>query len=444
MRKKIRNYLCIALSVACAAASLAGCDVRARFSALTDDVLQTEQTQEEGLGTQEAGQDEETETFGNAGKEETGRGKEAETNRQELHVLGERDEAAEQKEEAAGDDGGESGDTEASYADNYAYGTLDEAARTVYREALRAILEHRETVEVSATDTETLEKAYQAVCADYGGLFWVSGYAYTQYTRAGEPVGMDFKPKYTVDIDERKALQQQIDASVEELLAGVSIADSDYEKAKYVFEILVQNVDYDASVENNQNIISAFLSRATVCQGYACAAQYLLKLLGIQSAIVTGRANGESHAWNLVRLDGEYYYMDITWGNSRYLDEGSQTEKYVNYGYLAVTSEEIGRTHTPDDRLPLPDCTSMADNYFVREGRYFSEWAPEAIGALLSEAWNAGGMGTAVKFSSRELYAQAISYFIEEQHIADYCENITSIYYLEDEEQYILTFHLQR
>ena len=248
-------------------------------------------------------------------------------------------------------------------------------------------------------------------------------------------------PKYTMDSDEREEIQQQIDASVEELLAGISVQDSDYEKAKYVFEILVQNVDYDAEAENNQNIISAFLNRATVCQGYACATQYLLRLLGIQSAIVTGNANGESHAWNLVRLDGNYYYMDTTWGNSRYLDSDSQMEKYVNYNYLAITSEEISRTHILDNSFSLPECTHVEDNYFIKENRYFEEWNPESVGALLKESWNAGGGDVAVKFASPDLYAQALQYFITDQHIADYCENISSIFYLEDKELYVLTFH---
>ncbi len=323
---------------------------------------------------------------------------------------------------------------------NYAYSALGEEAKQVYNEMLTTILEHQESVEVSTLDQEVMEEAYRAVMADYGGLYWVSGYVYTQYTRGGEPTSMEFSPKYTMELAERERIQRQIDASVEELLAGISITDSDYEKAKYVFEILVQNVDYDSSAENNQNIISAFLNRATVCQGYACATQYLLRLLGIESVIVTGNANGESHAWNLVRLDGEYYYMDTTWGNSRYLDSSSQMEKYVNYNYLAITSEEISRTHAADSTFPLPECSSMKNNYFVRENKYFSDWNPEAVGGVLAAAWNEGG-DASVKFSSPELYDQALDYFITKQHIADYCENISSIYYLEDAELYVITFH---
>ena len=324
---------------------------------------------------------------------------------------------------------------------NYAYSTLDEETRIVYDEVLDAILSHEEEVSVSTVDTKILENAYKAVCADYGGLFWVSGYVYTQYTRGGKLVGMDFTPKYTMSHEERIGIQEQIDDSVEELLAGISVSNSDYEKAKYVFEILIQNVDYDASMENNQNIISVFLSRATVCQGYACATQYLLNKLGVPSTIVTGTAEGESHAWNLVRLDGNYYYMDTTWGNSRYLDDSSQIEKYVNYSYLAVTSEEISRTHVLDSSFPLPECTSMENNYFVREGKYFTEWNPENVGSLFAQAWSQGGGGMSVKFSSPELYQQAIQYFIADQHIADYCEKISSIYYLEDPEQYVLTIN---
>ncbi len=323
----------------------------------------------------------------------------------------------------------------------YAFHTLDEEARQVYRQVYEAVSGHQEKVDVSTLDIDVLEQAYKAVCADHGGLFWVSGYVYTQYTKAGELFNMEFAPKYTMDLQKRDEIQQQIDASAAELLAGITEMDSDYDKAKYVFEALVQNVDYDASAEENQNIISVFLNRATVCQGYACAAQYLLDQLGIPCAIVTGYANGESHAWNLVRLDGAYYYMDITWGNSRYLNNSSQAEKYVNYNYMAVTSEEIDRTHRLENSFPVPDCTSMAHNYFIRENKYFSEWDPDAVGEALSTVWLAGGGDVAVKFAFQELYQQAVDYFIREQHIADYCENITSIYYLEDPDLYVLTFH---
>ena len=178
----------------------------------------------------------------------------------------------------------------------------------------------------------------------------------------------------------REEIQAQIDSRVEELLTGIPTEDSDYKKVKYVFETLIEQVDYNPDAENNQNIISVFLNGETVCQGYACATQYLLRLLNIQCAIVTGKADGDAHAWNLVRMDGDYYYLDTTWGNSRYYGKDRSAEKYVNYNYLGITSEEISISHQADTIYTLPECTATADNYYVHEGLYFGQWDPDAIG----------------------------------------------------------------
>ena len=137
-----------------------------------------------------------------------------------------------------------------------------------------------------------MQKAYTAIGEDYGGLFWVEGYVYTRYTKGDELVSLEFAPKYTMAEEERKHIQAQIDRTVEEWLGGISMSDSDYDKVKYVYELLAGNTEYLPGAENSQNIISVFLTRQTVCQGYACAVQYLLGQLGMEGAIVSGRAGG--------------------------------------------------------------------------------------------------------------------------------------------------------
>lgn len=320
----------------------------------------------------------------------------------------------------------------------YAYQTLDAQTRKVYDELLDAILSHKERIETSAKDKDQLDIAYKALNADYGGLFWISGYMYTQHYQGDDLVGIDFSPTYTMTKEQREKTQGKIDDAVGQILAGISWDASDYEKVKYVFETLIAIADYNPSAQNNQNIISVFLGGETVCQGYACATQYLLHLLGVQCAIITGRAEGEAHAWNLVRMDGEYYYVDTTWGNSRYLNEDSTEEKYVNYNYLGMNSEEISTTHQADSSFALPECMAIDDNYFVREGLYFETWDPDAVGNLFLQAWQAGENRLAVKFSTQELYQKAFHFFIGEERILTYCEGITALYYVENEEQKIL------
>lgn len=247
--------------------------------------------------------------------------------------------------------------------DRYAYQQLSEEEQIVYDQILNCVLEHSEKVAVMTKDADLLQKVYDCMMADYGGLFWIDGYQYNTYSSMDQVVGIEFMPRYTLTKEQTSDYQAQIDAVVEEWMAGVGPDDSDFTKSKYVFETLVNHVEYDKNSANNQNILSVFLGKSTVCQGYADATQYLLQQLGIQSVIVRGTANGEPHAWNLVCLEGEYYFTDTTWGNSRYLMPDSSIQKFVNYDYLNATSAFMAETHETDMPFPLPECTATACHY---------------------------------------------------------------------------------
>lgn len=313
----------------------------------------------------------------------------------------------------------------------YAYEHLDEQGQVIYDEMLTAILNHEEKIRLSTTDLDLMRKAYTAVCGDYGGLFWVEGYVFTRYTKGEELVSLEFAPKYTMTEEERKITQAQIDEIVEMWLNGISINDTDYDKAKYIYELLALNTEYVQDATDSQNIISVFIKQQTVCQGYACAVQYLLGQLGVQSVIVSGTALGDAHAWNLICLDGEYYYMDATWGNNGYRNKEGMETSFIDYNYMAMTTGEMLMGHVPDSEIELPECTAVMNNYYIKEGTYIEEWNPELMGAILSEAWMQGRVVT-LRFSDDILKKQAFRYFIEEGYIADYCDGITEVNYIED------------
>lgn len=341
-------------------------------------------------------------------------------------------------------------------AGGYVYGTLDDAARQVYDEIYEVLMKHEEKTAMSTLDSELLDRAYKAVCADYGGIFWASGYVYTQYTRGDELIELEFAPQYTMTKEERDVWQEQIDAKVDRIIeeisgeisaeisaetaAGETAVPDDYRKARKVFDYLSSHVDYVVGSPDNQNIISVFLNGETVCQGYACATQYLLAELGIECAVITGEAEGEAHAWNLAKLDGEYYYIDTTWGNSTYTNKESGVSRFINYNYFGVTTWDLMQTHHPNDYFVLPECTAVDDNYYIREGKYFSEWNPDAVGNLYREAYETGNSAVSVRFATKELYERYRAWFISEKHIADYCSGISTLYYVEDRTQNVLTF----
>ncbi|MFG6384203.1 MAG: hypothetical protein K1V96_08110 [Lachnospiraceae bacterium] len=313
----------------------------------------------------------------------------------------------------------------------YAYEHLDEQGQIVYDEMLTAILNHEESIRLSTVDLDLMRRAYTAVCGDYGGLFWVEGYVYTRYTKGEELVGLEFAPKYTMTEEERRTTQKQIDDIVDAWLCGISINDTDYDKAKYVYQFLALNTEYVKDAPNSQNIISVFLERKTVCQGYACAVQYLLGQLGIQSVIVSGTALGEPHAWNLICLEDEYYYMDATWGNNGYQNGEGKEKSFIDYNYMTMTTAEMQMGHAPNQDIDLPECTAVKNNYYRKEGNYIENWEPEKIGTCLIQAWEQGRIIT-LRFSDNHLKDQAFQYFIEEGHVADFCSGITEINYIED------------
>ncbi len=316
----------------------------------------------------------------------------------------------------------------------YAYETLSDEEKKIYDQMLDAVMNQEEEVTLSTSDGRRLEDIFNCVKADYGGLFWVESFRYTQYQRNGQTEVMSFAPNYSMTETERAAMQKKIDRQVKRYVKGLADA-TDYEKVRTIYRRLIQKVDYNLKAENNQNIISVFIGKETVCQGYASAMQYLMDRLDIPCIIVTGMAKGGPHAWNLVQLDGEWYYVDVTWGNSKYHDDKENDVKYVEYDYLNITTEEMMQDHSPQAPFELPVCSSIRNNYFVKEKKYFKsmdETAIAELGQMIRRAYQKGKSNISVKFASGELCAQAKEYFLTEYHISDYCEGLETVYYKTD------------
>ena len=140
-------------------------------------------------------------------------------------------------------------------------------------------------------------------------------------------------------------------------------------------------------------------------------------------------------------LDGDYYYLDATWGNTDFLGESSIAAGSVNYGYLNITSDELFVNHQPQVDFPLVNCDSREANYYVKNKLYFDSWDADAIGAKLSRGFEEKEDSVSLKFADGELLVQAKTYFSDDKHITDYCDKISRIYYVQDEDLHILTIY---
>lgn len=111
-------------------------------------------------------------------------------------------------------------------------------------------------------------------------------------------------------------------------------------------------------------IYGALVKKEAVCDGFSKALQILLDRKDIQNIIVLGSLESESHAWNLVNLNGNWYHVDLTSNKSiKEIDKS-----IVLHTYLNVTTAQIEKTHVISQKENIPEATDTNLNYYVYTG----------------------------------------------------------------------------
>lgn len=157
--------------------------------------------------------------------------------------------------------------------------------------------------------------------------------------------------------------KQVLEAAKKVFAECVTPGMSDYEKEFALYAWLTGNVSYDYSHYEKQGAprtsyepYGPLVKGKGVCLGYATTFQLLMDMAEIECITVTGAAfySREHHAWNMVRLNGEWYCADPTWD----LRPGINQDGEPVYGYLNVTSDVMARTDHQWDYDSVPEATA--------------------------------------------------------------------------------------
>lgn len=156
---------------------------------------------------------------------------------------------------------------------------------------------------------------------------WEFGYSY--YTHLSYIMSLELK--YLPEKQYDRNLYEQTVAEV--LDATVYPGMEDWQMALSVHDYLIVNSTYDDSITKYRGY-DLLVNGTAVCQGYAEAYMDLMNRVGIECVIVESEAM--EHAWNLVRLDGNWYHVDLTWDDPSY--EGGDM---VSHDFFLLSDQQI-------------------------------------------------------------------------------------------------------
>lgn len=98
------------------------------------------------------------------------------------------------------------------------------------------------------------------------------------------------------------------------------IEDDELKMVYKIHDAIVRRVNYDMDADDKFNAGGAIIDNQAVCQGYAMAFTYLCQAAGIECITVKGETESGSHAWNMVKIDGKWYHLDVCWDDTELYD----------------------------------------------------------------------------------------------------------------------------
>lgn len=169
---------------------------------------------------------------------------------------------------------------------------------------------------------------------------------------------------FTNEEQVREAISQI--EKVKNIVLG-KMTNSEYKNIKLIHDYIVDTAQYDEKIEskNTYTIYGALVEHKCVCEGYAKSLKYLANAAGIPCEIIKGTATNstgitEKHAWNCIKLNGKWYYMDVTWDDPIVIGAGNgEGLSTTSYKYFLKGEKNFNKDH-------------VIENTFSTNGKEFS------------------------------------------------------------------------
>lgn len=254
-----------------------------------------------------------------------------------------------------------SGDTSAAasssklndYKSKWGYNQLTSLQKSAYEKIFEAAKNNTQTVDISSLKIKLsdFKKAYWAFDYDNPQFLAVgSGYSYYYYPSTGYL--SSFSIDYSRSAGSISAVTSVFNTTTQKAIYSAKVQMSDYAKIKYIHDWIINRTRYASSGGAYiREADGAVVYGKALCEGYSKTFMYLAQELGFDCVCVVGNANGGSHMWNMVKIGGSWYHIDVTFDDP-VMSDGSDT---LRYDYFLVSTYEISKTHTIDNPVSVPN-----------------------------------------------------------------------------------------
>ncbi len=245
--------------------------------------------------------------------------------------------------------------------ENYYYNRLNKAQQNAYHAMKTGLQSLAPSFPVPRLEAKELCDVYFLLRLDCPEIFYSVKFSYRYHP---ESSNVEMIPEYLFEKSKIKDHQKALKSRVEKLVRPAQKL-KEIEKLQYAHDFICQNVRYDKLKKPySHEIIGPLGHGVGVCEGIAKTVKILLDALGIWCIIAISEANPEKgikyrHAWNVVRINGQYYHLDATFDNTL----GSA--EMIRYDYYNLCDKQFFRDHEPVI-WKVPACTD-GDHFYYKE-----------------------------------------------------------------------------
>ena len=222
------------------------------------------------------------------------------------------------------------GDYDIATGESVRLGAAKSTVDTVIENIHNGLLAYSSRIDISALQcsVDDFDAFYSNVINDNPDLFFVSS-SYRYYYNQTSNYVTAVAPQYAMPKDEVEAAMQVFEDGAAKALKEVDSSMTDLQKALTIHDYICSYAIYPNIYDANGNYVESleldiyhsaygfFKDETAVCAGYTLTFSYLMHRLGIDCEYVS--SDNMEHAWNKIKLDGNWYNIDITYDNSDYV-----------------------------------------------------------------------------------------------------------------------------